>query len=624
MLLGRIALGSKGGQKVATMGFRSEKDEIEEVPPPDKNADERQQREFLMPEKMNKTPKDDPQRRPAPLAALIKLRDDLEKACLVDPNDRGRKYIPISKQRELITLDTVLEIMWAIDMPMNGDDEKSVARKILPRPPWPNSTAVGMDSTSRRKLFAIVVLIGQPENILSFIREGIWDRHLPFWKDPITREWKCRDSSDGDRILRVPCFEDELWSPSSKSLFQMNQWLFLSPVFDMTGPKLMHYPLSPKVCLPFIEDSPNDGSPVEGGFGQSKDISYAVKRLNSRSKEEFDQEVGALSRFRDDGNIHLVKLLATYYDGQNYSLIFFWANGNLRDHWQRNPRPKQTYEAALWIAEQSFGIAEALRKIHYSEFLSLSDRGLITLYMRGRHGDIKPENILLFPSSKTNADVANTSQGVLTLSDFGLSRFHRVASANQEFASGLAVSPTYRAPEYDLNGQVSPSWDIWGLGCLYLEFVIWYLQGWEALQAFAIERDKCSSAIDRGKDGYFCCRRKSKFGACRKEAVVRRIEHLQNHPQCTEFIYELLHLIADGMMRIRSKKRLDCAAVANRMQKILEECKKRPSYCTEPRANAFLVTRTTNESDTKSGLGWASKLLGWARIPPYLQNPGTS
>lgn len=52
----------------------------------------------------------------------------------------------------------------------------------------------------------------------------------------------------------------------------------------------------------------------------------------------------------------------------------------------------------------------------------------------------------------------------------------------------VAVSRTYRAPEYDIASKVSPSYDIWSLGCVLLEFVTWYLLGGKGVEEFSKRR----------------------------------------------------------------------------------------------------------------------------------------
>lgn len=173
----------------------------------------------------------------------------------------------------------------------------------------------------------------------------------------------------------------------------------------------------------------------------------------------------------------------------------------------------------MWIVEQCLGLAEALRKIHGHEFPETNSHGSERSRMIGRHGDIKPENILCFPSSDKNCD---DEHGVLALSDFGLARFHRTSTAFRQYKThSLAVSPTYRAPECDLGGKISPSWDIWTLGCVYLEFLIWYLQGWSAIDDFSRQRKHCDAAVSGKEDNYFSHDKRCKFGAFRKLPVIQ-------------------------------------------------------------------------------------------------------
>ncbi|KAI1747487.1 kinase-like domain-containing protein [Xylaria castorea] len=546
------------------------------------------------------------------LSSLKKLQASLRSACLEEPTRYNRKYIPVDKQCELITRDSVSEILITVGIPLNGDDLKSVVNQILPRYSCSGPTITPTRSPSRRKLFAILVMLGVPDKIFLFILEEIWDSHLPFQRNPDTQRWERHDTVDSDKLLEVACSKDDIWDPQLKDLFEVYQWYLTSPIFDMGGPELMHYSLHKNTPLPFIGDNPSDEQPVNGGFGEvrkvqiypahhtltSKDSSFAVKCLKSRSEAKFNQEVEALRLFRNHGDPHLVKLLATYHDGDHYNLIFPWANGNLKDFWRRNPKPEKSHGASIWIAEQCFGIAEALRKIHYHEFPSASSHRPIEQPMKGRHGDIKPENILWFSSSDTNPGDISHGQEVLALSDFGLTRFHKAITASRQYRHhSLAVSPTYRAPEFDLEKKVSPLWDVWTLGCVYLEFLIWYLQGWDAVDEFSKQRKHCDLAVYGHEDKYFSSDKRSKFGAYRKLTVIRRIEELHNHPDCTEFIHDFLNLIANGMIRIRSRKRMDSAAISQQIREMLEKNKDRPAYCTET-TKTFMM-RTTNESDKK-------------------------
>ena len=76
---------------------------------------------------------------------------------------------------------------------------------------------------------------------------------------------------------------------------------------------------------------------------------------------------------------------------------------------------------------------------------------------------------------------------IVVISDFGLARIHDEVTQLREktkLAGGETI--VYAAPEIELypNRGISRRYDIWSLGCLYLEFVIWLLYGSEELERF--------------------------------------------------------------------------------------------------------------------------------------------
>jgi serine/threonine protein kinase len=92
----------------------------------------------------------------------------------------------------------------------------------------------------------------------------------------------------------------------------------------------------------------------------------------------------------------------------------------------------------------------------------------------GRHGDIKAENILWFKSRPDDPH----DRGILVLSDLGLTAINSDKSRSMQPNTGLKMTPAYRPPECDIRGgTISRAFDIWTLGCLYLELVCWLLRG---------------------------------------------------------------------------------------------------------------------------------------------------
>ena len=91
----------------------------------------------------------------------------------------------------------------------------------------------------------------------------------------------------------------------------------------------------------------------------------------------------------------------------------------------------------------------------------------------GRHGDINPGNILWY------GDDLNTKErlgGTLKIADFGQAEVNSLLSRTKR--RSVANTLTYRPPECDLQPSViRQSYDIWCLGCVYLEFVTWLLGG---------------------------------------------------------------------------------------------------------------------------------------------------
>jgi serine/threonine protein kinase len=107
-----------------------------------------------------------------------------------------------------------------------------------------------------------------------------------------------------------------------------------------------------------------------------------------------------------------------------------------------------------------------------------------TLKLFGRHGDIKPTNILWFPDRKVT-----NGHGILKLSDFGTTRFSD--DKNKAVLDGECVpdSRPYQSPESRIpNRRLSVQCDVWSLGCVFLEFLCWYFGGRERVEAFESER----------------------------------------------------------------------------------------------------------------------------------------
>lgn len=106
----------------------------------------------------------------------------------------------------------------------------------------------------------------------------------------------------------------------------------------------------------------------------------------------------------------------------------------------------------------------------------------------GRHGDIKPANILWFLTHGKERDH-------LVVADLGLTRYHSsLTKSRVKRVDGW--TGTYRAPEIDLHNPISARYDIWSLGCVFLEFCIWYLLGYDDVENFRRARNLDRDSAD--------------------------------------------------------------------------------------------------------------------------------
>ena len=209
-----------------------------------------------------------------------------------------------------------------------------------------------------------------------------------------------------------------------------------------------------------------------------------------------------MSRERHTHN-HLINLLATFSHSGQYYLVFPWADADLEHYWQyiKPDPPTSDPSMEFWLVEQCQGIVEGLTRVHRYTTLSNStmlsqiqhprkgSRGVSScpgpLNLIGRHGDIKPKNILWFPDR-----ISKSGYGVLKITDFGIAQFTSENKAQKREKGLIPNSLTYRSPECDLlDEEVSVQCDVWALGCVYLVFITWFFGGWRAVERFSDRRN---------------------------------------------------------------------------------------------------------------------------------------
>lgn len=188
-----------------------------------------------------------------------------------------KKFLPLDKLDKIVTKSSVRAEIQSWDL----GSEEDLARMI--HDIWGKHSVYDrasriedgkLSETSRRKLFAILILTGKARTILGLIEAGISDHHLPFIVDSDTQTMKIQRNAD-NKPQDIAAFAD--WESRDHDLFNIYQWHMLAPYFVLSSkenPKVHTYKLQGMRPLPFISDKSLacNHDPVNGGFGEVRRV----------------------------------------------------------------------------------------------------------------------------------------------------------------------------------------------------------------------------------------------------------------------------------------------------------------------------------------------------------------
>lgn len=362
--------------------------------------------------------------------------------------------------------------------------------------------------TTHFKILAILALMEKLKYIEKFMDNGICDQDLPLIK--------CTSGSPvASNIARRKTPQQPLgflrkWSTDQREAFLRRQYCVSPPTLTMgsdpTSSKHENFP--DQTIMPWTSALKQK---EEGGYSQvfaveihpdchrfrevlislsihGKD-KFAIKKLTKEEDQDpkdvrlkFENEKRMLERFR--GHPHLVTLLMSWTLREEHYFLFPYAESDLEGYWKmennwaavNSPNADHRYESLCWISRQIYMMVEALEHIHNL------DKSLQVDKRFGRHGDLKPENVLWYRSTKD-------ARGFFAIADLGLAACNSEHSRSGIPSNSVGRTPEYRSPECDLDdGKISRSYDIWTLGCLLLEMACWILGGPTSRTKFRNER----------------------------------------------------------------------------------------------------------------------------------------
>ncbi|EXF86394.1 serine/threonine protein kinase [Colletotrichum fioriniae PJ7] len=472
-------------------------------------------------------------------ALLSNLKNSLQYSSVV-----SQQFLPVSSLNHLITKETV-----------QNELPKSLMTRLF------SDSLPSKISMNARRLFAILVMIGEPQAIRKLVDDGLTDDDLPLARP--THD-KHSGTLESKRRLEVRSFKD--WKNEAKvDMFLEKQWLFFAPKLDVTGSPTV-FQVDSKCPLPFLRATELRGEHTNvvykselhaahqtGSGAQTKDMVIAVKIFRtSDGFNLFDQERKNLLKTQGIKDRHLIRYLFFCERDKSYFIAFPWAEGgNLQEFWMLH---MSNQEYMLWSLQQMLGISGALRKLHDINF---------------RHGDLKPGNILHFP---------NGGLGNLVIADVGISKVHKAATYMRSMSTlTRATTPSYEPPEAILktNKPRPRRYDIWSMACIYLEFVIWMVYGVNAINSFAESREEGTAA-----------QRTSNFYALRGNiavihpSVIEAFAALRRDPRCEgdTALGALVNLITQHLLLVQVDDRATADLLYEKLGQIVHRATKDPSF----------------------------------------------
>jgi serine/threonine protein kinase len=230
------------------------------------------------------------------------------------------------------------------------------------------------------------------------------------------------------------------------------------------------------------------------------EIRVALKKLKSvddpgyNVADAWKLEAEALYGIRPLKNPHLVRIITAFKRGDDHFIVLEWAEGgNLKEFWEKHSAPETRLSEDHQIRSyllQIRGLTHALNHLHTNKLIRTmtgttnagdTSGGSLAAPKNAqggthmRHGDLKPENVLNFAKDSTEL-------GTLKIADLGLAKVHYVETAQRVQSTKTKFGTIrYEPPQVSIakNKPRSRLYDIWSMGCIIFESVIWLLYGYD-------------------------------------------------------------------------------------------------------------------------------------------------
>lgn len=286
-------------------------------------------------------------------------------------------------------------------------------------------------------------------------------------------------------------------------------------------------------------------------------------------KNEVDSYITLANKIRPEIYAeHFLKCYGSFKKGDKaFIMLEYTDQGSLWDFFKRNELPLEKHELYyLWTSLSNLFIG--LDYIHSLEQVSINSNSEV----RCVHQDLKPANIFVFKQGDENSYRYRFKIG-----DFGMSSIALVRSRSKSIKSrDNASTKMYGAPELthhysdldDVDYGVLWDTDIWSMGCVLFEVLIWTICGSRGLSEFFRMRQRDTENVPRHTpQGYSGC-----FHDGKKR--IHAVDEMKDLAMQRKRVFDDLsdsigNIILKEMLRPSDKSRLEARALLHRFGDIL-------------------------------------------------------
>ncbi|CAL9761371.1 unnamed protein product [Musa acuminata subsp. burmannicoides] len=308
-----------------------------------------------------------------------------------------------------------------------------------------------LSSNSKILIIIIPVIVGTAVILLVMLLLFCWKKgRRNTFCAPSTIVVHPRDSSDPDNLVKIVVANNANNSTVASELRSISS----SSTVDTHVIESGNLVISVQVLRAATRNFASENVLGQGGFGVvykgelHDGTMIAVKRmesgvLNNKALEEFQAEIAVLSKVR---HRNLVSILGYSVEGNERLIVYeYMPHGALNKHvfqWKQLELEPLSWKKRLNIA---LDVARGIEYLH-----NFANQCFI-------HRDLKSSNILLGDDYRAK------------ISDFGLAKL--APDGKNSFATRLAGTFGYLAPEYAVTGKVTTKVDVFSFGVVLMELI---------------------------------------------------------------------------------------------------------------------------------------------------------